>query len=33
MRRVYRAGLRGIITNQLALATRLREEIQGDKND
>lgn len=33
MRRVFKAGLRGIITNQVALATRIRSEIQGDNHD
>lgn len=32
MRRVFQAGLKGMITNQVALATRIREEIQGDRH-
>ncbi|KAA8325616.1 glycerophosphodiester phosphodiesterase [Leuconostoc carnosum] len=33
MRRIFKAGLQGIITNQVALATKIRAEIQGDDND
>ncbi|CBL92020.1 glycerophosphoryl diester phosphodiesterase [Leuconostoc gasicomitatum] len=33
MRRVFKAGLRGMITNKVALATKIRREIQGDEHD
>ena len=33
MRRVFKSGLRGMITNKVALATKIRREIQGDEHD
>ncbi len=33
MRRVFKAGLRGLITNNVALATRIRQEMQGGQHD
>ncbi|MDN2649482.1 glycerophosphodiester phosphodiesterase family protein [Leuconostoc lactis] len=33
MHRVFKAGLRGLITNNVALATRIRQEMKGGQHD